>query len=540
MANRDNLDIVIIGAGFSGLYMLYKLRKSGYRARIYEKGHGVGGTWYWNRYPGAGSDIESLEYSYGFDDALQQEWEWKERYASQPELEKYLEHVAERFDLNKDIVFGQTVAGLQWDEVAAQWRCEFSDGDVVVAPYVVMATGLLSAPKEPDFEGLENFKGRVLITSSWPHEEVDLAGRTVGIIGTGSTAVQAIPIIAQQAGQLKVLQRTPNFSAPRNNAPLDPDYVHLVKSDYPGWREKQRNSFGGYVSVDFQAMEANPNMAMDLTPAERRAEYEFRWKSGGLSFYTSFQDLLTSEEANEELADFFREKISARINDPEVANLLLPRGYPVLTKRLCADTNYYETFNRDNVELIDISSSPIDRFDADGIVLKERKIELDDVIIATGFDAVTGAAIRINVQGEEGRSLADAWQDGPRTQAGIMTEGFPNMFFVNGPGSCTGFFNPVLNVEYQGDWIAEMLAYMDSNKTPVVDSTKEAEQAWVDRMEEAAKPTLFWNSENWYIGANIPGKARVMLLYLGGFPAYKEYMESQVSAGYPGFSFRDA
>jgi len=541
VANRDNnLDIVIIGAGFSGLYMLYKLRKSGYRARIYEKGHGVGGTWYWNRYPGAGSDIESLEYSYGFDDALQQEWEWKERYASQPELEKYLEHVAERFDLNKDIVFGQTVAGLQWDKVAAQWRCEFADGDVVEAPYVVMATGLLSAPKAPDFEGLEEFKGRVLITSSWPHEEVDFTGRTVGIIGTGSTAVQAIPVIAQQAAQLKVLQRTPNFSAPRNNGPLDPDYVHLVKSDYPGWREKQRNSFGGYVSVDFQAMDANPNMAMDLTPAERRAEYEFRWKSGGLCFYTSFQDLLTSEEANEELADFFREKISARINDPEVADLLLPRGYPVLTKRLCADTNYYETFNRENVELVDISSSPIDRFDADGVVLNERKIELDDIIIATGFDAVTGAAIRINVRGEEGRSLADAWQYGPRTQAGIMTEGFPNMFFVNGPGSCTGFFNPVLNVEYQGDWIAELLAHMHSNRTPVVDSTKEAEQAWVDRMEEAAKPTLFWNSENWYIGANIPGKARVMLLYLGGFPAYKEYMESEASGGYPGFSFRSA
>ena len=538
--NSNRLDVLIIGAGFSGLYMLHKLRKDGYRARIYEKGYGVGGTWYWNRYPGAGSDIESLEYSYGFDEALQQEWEWQERYASQPEIEAYLEHVAGRFDLTRDIVFGQTVTSLNWDSGSGTWMCRFSGGEEIAVPYVVMATGLLSAPKEPDFEGLDEFKGRILITSSWPHEDVDFSGRAVGIVGTGSTAVQAIPIIAQQAKELKVFQRTPNFSAPRHNGPLAPDYVNLVKSDYKGWRERQRNSFGGYVSVDFQAMEANPDMAMDMSPEERRAEYEFRWQSGGLCFYSCFQDLLLSEEANEELGDFFREKISAKIDDPEVAKLLLPRGYPVLTKRLCADTNYYETYNRDNVELIDISSKPISRFDADGIIVGDTKVPLDDVVIATGFDAVTGAAVRIDIRGESGLSLGDAWKDGPRTQAGIMTHGFPNMFFVNGPGSCTGFFNPVLNVEYQGDWISDLLGYMQKQGSAIVDSTVEAEQQWVERMEEAARPTLFWNSENWYIGANVPGKARVMLLYLGGFPAYKEYMQTMVESNYVGFSFHNS
>jgi cyclohexanone monooxygenase len=535
-ANND-LDVLIIGAGFSGLYMLYKLRKEGYKTRIYEKGHGVGGTWYWNRYPGAGSDIESLEYSYGFDEQLQQDWDWKERYASQPELEAYLEHVAERFDLNKDIKFGKNVAGLTWLDDAGSWLCKFSDGEEITVPYVVMATGLLSAPKEPDFQGLDKFKGRTLVTSSWPHEPIDFSGRTVGIIGTGSTAVQAIPIIAEQAGQLKVFQRTPNFSAPRNNGPLDKEYVDLVKSDYKGWREKQRNSFGGYVSVNFQAMDANPNNAMDMTPEQRRAEYEFRWKSGGLSFYTSFQDLLVSEEANEELADFFREKIAVRIDDPAVAEKLLPRGYPVLTKRLCADTNYYETYNRQNVELIDISTDKVERFEADGIVVGGTKVVLDDIVIATGFDAVTGAAVRIDIRGVAGISLGESWRDGPRTQAGIMTHGYPNMFFVNGPGSCTGFFNPVLNVEYQGNWISDLLDHMKAAGFGVVDSTQEAEQQWVERMEEAAKPTLFWKSENWYIGANVPGKARVMLLYLGGFPAYKEYMEGMAESRYPGFVF---
>lgn len=533
----DALDVAVIGAGFSGLYILHRFRKLGLRVGVFEKGQGVGGTWYWNRYPGAGSDIESLEYSYGFDEDLQQEWVWKERYASQPELEAYLQHVAKRFDLLRDIRFGMSVESMRWLPETKRWEIDFDDGRRLHCRFCVMATGLLSAPKVVDIPGLGDFSGRVLHTSSWPQEEIDFSGRDVAIVGTGSTAVQAIPIIAKQARTLTVFQRTPNFSAPRNNGPLEPAYVHRVKSDYKGWRQKQMNSFGGYVSVDFHAMGPNPNSARDMSPEQRLAEYEFRWKSGGLSFYTSFKDLLFDAEMNEELAEFFRRKIRAKIADPAVADLLIPRGYPILTKRLCADTDYYETYNRDNVKLVDISKTPISRLVASGVEVDDTVYPFDDVIFALGFDAVTGAIVRVDIRGRDGIGLAEAWQQGPRTNAGLMTRGFPNLLFVNGPGSCTGFFNPVLNVEYQGNWFASLLMYMKQHGFETVDSTASADDAWVEKMAEIARPTLFWNSSNWYVGSNIPGKTQVMQLYLGGFTSYRDHTTQVAASGYTGFEF---
>ena len=531
------LDVVIVGAGFSGLYMVLSLRNRGLSVKAFEKGHGVGGTWYWNRYPGAGSDIESLEYSYSFSQELQQEWKWKERYASQPELEAYLEHVAERFDINKDIELGVHVDLMEWSEDQGQWIVTLSTGEVVAARYCIMATGLLSSPKKVDFLGRSDFKGRVLETYNWPHEKVDFEGKKVGIIGTGSTAVQAIPIIADEAEELYVFQRTPNFSAPRNNGPLDPEYENRVKGMYPEWREIQKNSFGGYVSVNFQPMQPNPNAGADMTDEQIQEEFEFRWASGGLSFYTSFYDLLTNKELNDKLGDFFRNKIRAKIKDPAKAEKLIPSGYPVLTKRLCADTNYYETYNKDSVHIVDIKEEPIKRFVSQGVETEGSVYDLDYIIIATGFDAITGAIVNMDIRGRQGKTLLDEWKNGPKTNAGLMTHGFPNMFFVNGPGSCTGFFNPVLNVEYQGEWIGDLIDYAKSKGTTIIESEKSGDDYWVEHMAEVAKPTLFWNSNNWYIGANVDGKAQVMQLYLGGFPAYKEYTKQLAEEGYRGFCF---
>lgn len=541
MANEANIkthDVVVIGAGYSGLYILHHFRNLGLDTKVFEKGHGVGGTWYWNRYPGAGSDIESLEYSYSFDEDLQQEWRWKERYASQPEIEAYLQHVAERFDLIRDINFDMEMTSAEWLDSEGCWQIEFRDRTRVKAQFVVMATGLLSAPKANDFAGIENFHGRVLHTSRWPHEAIDFQNRDVAIIGTGSTAVQAIPIIAKQARTLTVFQRTANFSAPRNNGPLAPEYEQRVKADYKGWRKKQMDSFGGYVSVNFQAMPPNPNNARDMTPEQREAEYEFRWQSGGLSFYTSFKDLLFDREMNEELAQFFRKKIRAKIKNPEVAELLIPKGYPILTKRLCADTDYYETFNRANVRLVDISSNQIEYLTQTGLRCGSVDYSFDDIIFALGFDAVTGAIVRVDIRGRDGQELSKAWEDGPKTNAGLMTHGFPNMFFVNGPGSCTGFFNPVLNVEYQGNWFGNMIQHMRALNTKVVDSERAADLAWAEAMADIARPTLFWDSSNWYTGSNIPGKSRTMQLYLGGFTNYREHTRKIAEQGFLGFNFR--
>ena len=531
------LDVAIVGAGFSGIYMVHRLRKLGLKVRAYESGGGVGGTWYWNRYPGCGSDIESLEYSYGFSEELQQEWKWSKRYAPQPEIEAYLNHVTDRFDIRKDIQLNTRIESTIYDEKSETWTLTTNHGEVIVAPFCVMATGLLSAPKPIEIKGFKSFKGRTLYTSNWPAEPVDFTGKRVGVIGTGSSAVQCIPLIAKEAGHLTVFQRTPNFVVPLMNGPLAPEYETHVKSDYAGWRQKQLNSFGGYISVNFRAQEPPPKLAMEVSEAERVAEFEYRWQSGGLSFYTSFKDLLISPEANEELSEFARRKIRARIRDPKVAEKLIPQGYPILTKRLCADTNYYETFNRDNVTLVDIRETPIDEITPDGVKVGGKVHVIDILVFATGFDAITGTLINMDIRGRGGKTIREAWTQGPRTNAGLMTAGFPNMFFTNGPGSCTGFFNPVMLVEYQGEWIAKLLQRMRSSGLTSIESEPEADEKWVTHMREVAAPTLFWNSNNWYIGANVPGKPRVMLLYLGGFSNYRSMTTAMAEKNYEGFRF---
>lgn len=532
-----HLDAAIIGAGFSGLYALYKLRSMGLKCRVYDSAGGVGGTWYWNRYPGCGSDIESLEYSYGFSDELQQEWKWSTRYASQVELEQYANHVADRFDLRRDIQLETRVSSVVWSDTDGSWELTLECGQRIVARFCVMATGLLSSPKPITIKGYDSFKGEILHTSRWPQKSPDFANKRVGMIGTGSSAVQSIPIIAQTAGHLSVFQRTANYIVPLHNGPLDPEYEQRVKGMYPEWRRRQMSSFGGYISVNFEPLDGNPNKAMEVTPEERNAEYELRWKSGGLSFYTSFGDLLFDHEANESLAEFVRQKVRPRINDPKVAEKLIPTDYPILTKRLCADTNYFEAFNRDNVSLIDVKENPITEITPNGVRVGSVEHELDTLIFATGFDAITGLLANMDIRGRNGLTIREAWAHGPSTTAGLMVHGFPNMFMINGAGSCTGFFNPVLNVEYQIDWFADLISKMDEQGQSVVESTIASDQAWSQHMADVAAPTLFWESENWFIGANIPGKPRVMMLYLGGFEAYKEFTSQLADDGYPGFTF---
>jgi len=531
------LDAAIIGAGFSGLYMLHRLRQMGLSCRVYDSAGGVGGTWYWNRYPGCGSDIESLEYSYSFSEELQQEWKWSRRYASQVELEQYANHVADRFDLRKDIQLDTRIASVIWHDEDERWHLTIEGGQRVIAQFCVMATGLLSSPKPVNIKGYESFAGEVIHTSRWPKEAPDFANKRVGIIGTGSSAVQSIPFIAAEAGHLTVFQRTPNYSVPLHNGPLDAEYEARVKAMYPTWRQKQMDSFGGYVSVNFEPLDAPTRKAMEVSEAEREAEYEMRWKSGGLAFYTSFPDLLFDPAANETLAEFFRRKIRPRIKDPQLADKLIPTDYPILTKRLCADTNYYETFNRDNVTLVDVRETPITEITPKGVRVDDTEHELDALVFATGFDAITGLLVNMDIRGRGGLTIREAWSAGPRTYAGLMTNGFPNMLMINGAGSCTGFFNPVLNVEYQGNWFADMIETMKREGFTTVESTPEADESWTRHMAEVAAPTLFWQSENWFIGANVPGKPRVMMLYLGGFGAYKEFTARIAAEGYRGLAF---
>ncbi|MBL6752578.1 MAG: NAD(P)/FAD-dependent oxidoreductase [Nevskia sp.] len=530
-----DFDLVIVGAGFGGLYMLHRARQRGLKVRLFEAAGGVGGTWWWNRYPGARVDIESFEYSFAFDDALQQEWQWSERYAAQPELLRYLNHVADRFGLRPDMQFDTRVNAARFDEAAGVWDLEVGDGQRVRTRYCAMATGLLSAPHKPPIPGLDTFKGEQYQTSYWPHHEVDFTGKRVAVIGTGSSAIQSIPVIARQAKHLTVFQRTPNFSIPLRNCPMDREIEKRIKADYKKWREMEFNSFGGFISVNYEPYGFNPKAALEVSAQERRAEYERRWASGGLCFYLAFTDLLFNREANETLAEFVREKIRERVKDPAVAELLVPQGYPILTKRLCADTGYYETFNRDNVTLVSIKDTPIEKITPTGIVVAGREYPVDAIVFATGFDAVTGALNKIDIRGRGGAALKDQWRNGPRTSVGIMSAGFPNLFFVNGPGSPAAFFQPVLLAEYQGDWILDCIGYLDRNGKRTIEATESAAEEFVKHSAEIAGSTLFGLSNNWYMGANIPGKTRVMLMYLGGFPAYRDQCVAAAANGYGKF-----
>ena len=527
---EQDFDAIVVGAGFAGLYMLHQLRGLRLSVRVFEAGSGVGGTWFWNRYPGARCDVESMEYSYQFSEELQQEWEWTERYASQPEILRYIDHVADRFDLLPDVQLETRVTSAVFDEPAGRWKIETERGDRVSARFCIMATGCLSSANLPEFEGRDSFRGPTYHTGRWPHEGVEFSGKRVGIIGTGSSAIQAIPLIAQEAAHLTVFQRTPNYSIPAHNEPLDARVQAQTKADYASFREaNSQMPFG--LGGDFAAREES---ALAAGPAARRAHYEERWQHGGLPFLGSYGELLYDREANDTAGQFVRNKISETVHDPAVAELLSPHTV-VGCKRLCIDTGYYATFNRPNVTLVDVNSSPIERITPDGLRVKGEDFALDCIVFATGFDAMTGALLNIDIRGRKGRALREKWAEGPRTYLGLATVGFPNLFTITGPGSPSVLSNMLPSIEQHVNWIADCVGYMLDRGVARIEPTLEAEDAWVSHVNEVASETLFPTCNSWYLGANVPGKPRVFMPYLG-FPPYVEKCNEVAAKGYEGFS----
>jgi cation diffusion facilitator CzcD-associated flavoprotein CzcO len=525
----STVDAVIVGAGFGGMYMLHRLRKLGLTCRVFEAGTGVGGTWYWNRYPGARCDVESMQYSYAFDEALQQEWSWSELFAGQPEILQYANHVADRLDLRRDMQFETRVTSAVFDETAHTWTVRTDKGDAVTARFCVMASGCLSTARKPEFAGMDLFKGQTYHTGHWPHEGVDLSGLRVAVIGTGSSAIQAIPVIAQTAKHLTVFQRTPNFSIPSRNGAMTPDYENHWKSAYPDHRAAARMTPSGILR--------NPNdiSAIEVSDQERLAILETRWASGGTSFMAAFNDLATNQTSNDHAAEFVRNKIRSMVKDPATAELLAPKGHPIGTKRICVDTDYFLTYNRDNVTLVDLSKAPIEAMTENGLRQGGTEYEFDAIVFATGFDAMTGTLTRIDIKGRDGEILADKWEAGPRTYLGLMTAGFPNMFLITGPGSPSVLSNMIVSIEQHVDWVSDCIAYMDARQLDSIEADRTAEDEWVQHVNEVAYKTLYPSANSWYMGANIPGKPRVFMPYIGGVGTYRQTCDEIAGARYRGF-----
>ena len=529
----ERFDAIVIGAGVGGLYAIYRLRKLGLKVRAFEAAGGVGGTWYWNRYPGCRCDVESMEYSYSFSDELQQEWHWPERYGTQPEILKYINHVADRFDLRRDIEFNTRVKKAAFDSKTSTWTVTTDRGQTATARFCIMATGNLSTPRKPDYPGLDSFKGKWYHTGLWPHEGVDFTGLRVGVIGTGSSGVQSIPIIAKQAKHLYVFQRTANFSLPARNAPLDPAKERAHKAEYP---ERRRAAFDTPFGI--AGYPAPVKSALDAAEDERLRAYEAKWAEGGsISFLYSFTDLLTDKESNETASKFVRRKIRATVKDPRTAELLCPDDHPIGTKRLILDTDYYETYNRDNVTLVDIRSRPIKEITPTGLRTADSDYALDAIVFATGFDAMTGAMKEIDIHTDAGMSIREKWEDGPRTYLGIMIAGFPNLFMITGPQSPGVKSQMILACEQHVDWIADCLQYMRNRGLCRIEAEEQAEAAWVQHNNEVADRTLYPLANSWYVGANIPGKPRVFMPYVGGVTAYKKKCDEVAAKGYEGFRF---
>ena len=522
------LDVLIVGAGFAGLYMLHKARRAGLSARVLEAGAGVGGTWYFNRYPGARVDIQSMEYSFGFSDDLQLEWRWTERYAAQPELLRYANHVADRFGLRDGIQLNTRMTGAAFDERSRRWQVTAESGETWSARFLVMASGPLSSPSTPDFPGLAEFAGPVYHTARWPAEKVDFTGLRVGLVGTGSSGVQAITAIARECGELTVFQRTAAYAVPAHNGPLDPGFETRVKSDYPGFRARNWRMQGGFGSE----LPPNPVSALAAGPAEREAMFEARWRIGGFGFLGAFNDLLLDERANALAAEFVRGKIRSIVRDPETARLLSPKQ-TIGCKRLCVDTGYYETYNRPNVRLVDIATQPIERITPAGLLAGGREYAFDALVLATGFDAMTGTLMRLDLRGRGGLTMRDKWAAGPLNYLGLLIEGFPNLFNVAGPGSTSAFTNVMVSIEHHVNWIADCILFLNNTGRETIEATREAEAAWVEHVYMVAKRTVYLTCNSWYLGANIPGKPRVFMP-LFGFPAYAAKCAEVAGHGYEG------
>jgi cation diffusion facilitator CzcD-associated flavoprotein CzcO len=521
-------DAVIVGAGFAGMYMLHRLRGTGLSVRVFEAGSGVGGTWYWNRYPGARCDVESMQYSYQFSDELQQEWVWSERYAPQPEILRYANHVADRFDLRREIQFDTRVHSAVFNEAENHWVLEVGDGECVRATHCVMATGCLSSANMPKFAGIDSFRGETYHTGHWPHGGVDFSGKRVGIIGTGSSAIQSIPIIARQAAHLYVFQRTPNYTIPAHNVPLEPAYQASVKADYAGMRARAKQTFPG---LDFKF---NAESAVACSEEERRREFEARWAYGGIPFMGAFGDLLYDQAANDLAAEFVRGKIREIVHNPEVAEMLSPRNV-IGCKRLCVDTGYWATYNRPNVTLIDVSGEPIEAITPAGIRARGREYPVDAIVFATGFDAMTGALLKIDIRGTGGQTLKEKWREGPKTYLGLGMAGFPNLFTITGPGSPSVLTNMLPSIEQHVEWVADCIGYLRDRGFARIEARAEAEEDWVAHVREVAGGSLRSTCSSWYIGANVPGKPRVFMPYIGGFPAYVQKCDAVAANGYEGF-----
>ena len=525
-----DVDVVVVGAGFAGLYMLHKLRGLGFSARAFETGGGVGGTWYWNRYPGARCDVESMEYSYNFDDDLQQEWEWTERYAPQPEIEQYANHVADRYDLRKDITFNTKVTSATFDEVSNAWTVTTDGGETVVAQFLVMATGCLSSANFPVIEGTETFAGETYHTGRWPQEGVDFEGKRVAVIGTGSSAIQSIPIIAEECAELTVFQRTANYAVPAWNAPIDPEYVKQTKATYNEFRAANRTmpaAFGSRMPAG-----TGQNVA-DFSDEEVREILDARWNYGGLGFIGGFVDTILNPVANEVVAEYVREKIREIVKDPEVAELLAPDTV-IGCKRLCVDTGYYATFNKDHVHLVDIRKSPIARITSQGVQTVDEESPVDIIVFATGFDAMIGALLAVDIKGRNGMPLREAWDAGPRTYLGLGVVGFPNLFTITGPGSPSVLTNMMVSIQQHVDWIGACIRHLRDNNIATIEAEPQAQDEWVEFVNMMANLTLFPSCNSWYLGANVPGKTRVFMPLLG-YPTYEEKCDQVAANNYEGF-----
>jgi cation diffusion facilitator CzcD-associated flavoprotein CzcO len=532
MHTEESFDVIIVGAGFGGVYGAYRLREMGLRVVVIEAGGDVGGTWYWNRYPGARCDVESMEYSYSFSEELQQDWEWSERFAGQPEIQRYISHVADRFDLRKDIRFNTRATSARWDEAAGRWQVGTDTDTVLDAQFLVMATGPLSTAAIPKIPGLDTFNGPVLHTGEWPTDEPDFRGQRVGVIGTGSSGVQLIPLVAEIAAKLTVFQRTATYTAPAQNRPLDPETAARIKAEYPEFRRRQLKMMGA-----LGAEIPRPNAAaMSLTPDERLQAAETAWQYGGFGVSTVFLDTMSNPAANDFLAGFVRSKIREIVSDPDIAAKLSPQ-HLISCKRLSIDTGYYATFNQPHVHLVDVAEHGVERITPDGIIANGTLHEVDVVILATGFDAMTGSLLRIDPVGRDGVPLSETWAAGPLNYLGLSVPGFPNMFTVSGPGSPSVLINMVVSAEHHIDWIADCIDYARNAGHRSIEATEDAAHSWIGHVNGVADRTLFPSCNSWYLGANVPGKPRVFMPLLG-FPPYADKCATVAHNHYEGFALK--
>lgn len=524
------VDVLIVGAGFAGMYSIHKFRQLGLSVCAVEAGTDVGGTWYWNRYPGARCDVESMSYSYSFSQELQAEWHWSHRYATQPEILAYANHVADRFDLRRDIAFDTRMTRAEFLEPSGRWDVTMDNGARVNAQFLVMATGCLSVPSIPDLPGLSNYKGDVYHTAAWPAEGVDFTDKTVGIIGTGSSAIQSIPFIAAQARHLTVFQRTPNFSIPAWNDPMTEEKEARIKGNYAALRDISRRSYAGDFAEEYT------RSILDMDADAREAEFEKRWNEGGFNFQYPFKDLMLNEAANRLAVEFVHRKIREIVVDQKTADILCPNGHPIGSKRLCVDTDYYQTYNRPNVSLVDIKADPIQSLVADGLATRSGTYAFDALVLATGFDAMTGALLKPEIIGKAGQTLRHAWADGAKAYLGLTVAGFPNMFTITGPGSPSVLANMVMAIEQHVELVAGILEILASKGAGVIEAQPDAQEAWAAKVTDSAEKTLYARANSWYLGSNIPGKPHVFLPYVDGFGKYRSECEAVVANDLDGFS----